>query len=216
MARANKYVDKNQDTLNKKKKKTLFWSLIIVLGLIVIAGIVVLILWGVGVFDKDEDTPEYFTEEIYEQYKINYSQIDSKLDVYEMNFIFVYENETFDDLSDGDKNSVTTNLNNLITTISNKSYDIGFYMLDASTTANSAILENDNYGNFTFTPQLLFFYDSTYYSSIQSAIDANDENKVLENIVASSNKSTSFNASTIAGFINVLKNTKDLINNLNV
>ena len=216
MARANKYVDKNQDNLNKKKKKTLFWSLIIVLGLIVIAGIVVLILWGVGVFDKDEDTPEYFTEEIYEQYKINYSQIDSKLDVYEMNFIFVYENETFDDLSDSDKNSVTTNLNNLITTISNKSYDIGFYMLDASTTANSGILENDNYGNFTFTPQLLFFYDSTYYSSIQSAIDANDGNKVLENIVASSNKSTSFNASTIAGFNNVLKNTKDLINNLNV
>lgn len=209
MARANVYKENQPKT---KSKKPLFWSLISVGGLVVIAGVVMLILWGVGVFDK-EVTPTYFTE--YDNLKISYSEISTKTKDTEFAFIFVYDNESYDDLSSSDKSSISSQIASLLQTIDAKNEEysdiINFYLIDSSATGNSSILDNTSYGSFTFTPQLLFFYGGNYYGSVSDAIEAN---QTLENVVSAQDRDLVFSATTVKSFVSVATNTKYLIQDL--
>lgn len=207
MARANVY---NKNGSVKKNHKVLL-MILITASIIIIAGIVLLILWGVGVFNGNKEIPTYFSE--YEEYKINTSQIGNKIDDKEMSFIFVYNNDEFDSLSDSDKSSVENQVSNLINAITekNETYPIDFYIIDASLSVNSSILENSSYGSFTFTPQLLFFYDGTFYANMQSAIDANSG---LEGIIDTNSEAIKFNATSVGSFVQITRDTTKMIQNI--
>ena len=83
--------------------------------------------------------------------------------------------------------------------------------VDASLSVNSSILENSSYGSFTFTPQLLFFYDGTFYANMQSAIDANSG---LEGIIDTNSEAIKFNATSVGSFVQITRDTTKMIQNI--
>lgn len=209
MARAN--VHNEYKEKNKSHKK--LWAIISSVGVVVVAGIVLLILWLVGVFDS-KDIPTYLTK--YDEYKINYSQLSSKLSDTESTFIFVYDNEAYDELSDSNKTTIETRITNLIESINkvNEEKDaevFNFYIIDTTVSSNANILENDSYGSFTFTPQLMYFYNGTYYANMEAACDANNN---LASQVSEDDKDIVFTNDSIGGLINNLSEARSLIDNI--
>lgn len=97
MARANVYRETAE--VKKKSHKRLL-AILIPSAVVVIAAVIVLILWGVGVFNND-NVETQLTK--YDTYKINYSQLSNELAENENTFLFVYDNDTYASLSDSQK-----------------------------------------------------------------------------------------------------------------
>lgn len=210
MARANVYRETAE--LKKKSYKRLL-AILIPSAVVVIAAVIVLILWGVGVFNND-NVETQLTK--YDTYKINYSQLSNELAENENTFLFVYDNDTYASLSDSQKNSIETRIERLINTIKQANEEdeanrFSIYLIDTTVSSNSSILENADYGNVTFTPQLMYIYDGTYYASMQDACDAEDN---LNSQVQESDKDIVFTNSSVEGLINNLNEANQLVSNM--
>lgn len=210
MARANVYREIAE--VKKKSHKRLL-AILIPSAVVVIAAVIVLILWGVGVFNND-NVETQLTK--YDTYKINYSQLSNELAENENTFLFVYDNDTYASLSDSQKNSIETRIERLINTIKQANEEdeanrFSIYLIDTTVSSNSSILENADYGNVTFTPQLMYIYDGTYYASMQAACDAEDN---LNSQVQESDKDIVFTNSSVEGLINNLNEANQLVSNM--
>lgn len=210
MARANVY--KETAEVKKKSHKRLL-AILIPSAVVVIAAVIVLILWGVGVFNND-NVETQLTK--YDTYKINYSQLSNELAENENTFLFVYDNDTYASLSDSQKNSIEMRIERLINTIKQANEEdeanrFSIYLIDTTVSSNSSILENADYGNVTFTPQLMYIYDGTYYASMQDACDAEDN---LNSQVQESDKDIVFTNSSVEGLINNLNEANQLVSNM--
>lgn len=210
MARANVYRE-TAEVKNKSHKRLL--AILIPSAVVVIAAVIVLILWGVGVFNND-NVETQLTK--YDTYKINYSQLSNELAENENTFLFVYDNDTYASLSDSQKNSIETRIERLINTINQANEEdeanrFSIYLIDTTVSSNSSILENADYGSVTFTPQLMYIYDGTYYASMQDACDAEDN---LNSQVQESDKDIVFTNSSVEGLINNLNEANKLVSNM--
>lgn len=210
MARANVY---RETAEGKKKSHKKLLAILIPSAVVVIAAVIVLILWGVGVFNND-NVETQLTK--YDTYKINYSQLSNELAENENTFLFVYDNDTYASLSDSQKNSIETRIERLINTINQANEEdeanrFSIYLIDTTVSSNSSILENADYGSVTFTPQLMYIYDGTYYASMQDACDAEDN---LNSQVQESDKDIVFTNSSVEGLINNLNEANKLVSNM--
>lgn len=211
MARANVY---NEYKTKEKSHKKL-WVLTSVLAVVVIAVVVVLVLWGLGFFNNDSKTT-YFADTKYDDYKINYSQLSSKLKATENTFLFVYDNDAYDDLKEADRQDIETRIDRLIASIDKANEEanadrFSFYLLDTTVNSNDQILNNADYGSFSFTPQLMYLYNGKYYASLE---DACEDVPNLDAQISDDFKEITFTNNSVNNLILNLNQANDLVNNM--
>lgn len=210
MARANTY-----QTQNKKSNKGKI-GLFSAIGVVLVAGIIVLGLWLGGVFTKEE-AHDYFSD--IHTMKINFAEINKKLEDKENVFIFVYNNDEFnakiddsDDDFDQNDTDIESQVRSLIETCKNKndlySEELFFvYLLDTSVEGNDAIINNASYGNPSGAPAILYFYYSEYNQSTPEALEKHFDTGVSTTYTLSSSGSKT-------ALVSCLKDIKQFINNI--
>ncbi len=208
MARANVY---NKDKVKSKKKKKIL-AISIPSGIVVLAGLVVLILWLCGVFDG---TSDWFAD--YSDYKVNYTELETLLEDTENTFIFVYDSEELEDLEDYE-DQIVAKVDRLINDIEsiNAKADanyFNFYIIDTTVSSNSDILENEDYGEITFTPQLMYLYDGVYYATMEEACEASAN---LDAQIPEEEKEHTFTNSTINSLIQSLNSAHEMIQSITI
>ena len=212
MARANTY-----QTKDKKSKKGMIW-IFSTIGVVLVAGIVVLGLWLGGVIGSKEKYT-YFSD--LSLMKINYSDLSKKITNEEKNiFVFVYNNDEFnastgdnDDDYDQNDTEIEKQVRSLITTCENKNEnelhgDERFivYLYDTSIEGNEAILNNSSYGSPSSAPAILYFYNGEYNASVPEDLKNHFDVQNPTYTLSSSGSKTAL--------ISCLKDIKQFINNI--
>lgn len=174
MARNIKKVKVQKQPHSKK-----FWvilSSIIVAGILAIAGIITLV---VMLTNKKEETYDYF-ESIPSDSYATAAKLESYKDA-SIEHIFVYYfDKTInpDDITDfSEIQTKVTSLYNLIKEYNkkdSKESSVAFFLVDTSTVAGAAALNNTNLGNISSTNQLAYMYEGVYSSYAYGVKDGED------------------------------------------
>lgn len=185
---------------DKGKKTWKFYTILSsIIGVVLIA---VVVLLAVLYVEFNTDTyRNRFSE--WTEYKINYNELDDKItdeDASHKIFVFVYDDNFFDqeeidgldadDPNRSDYIKANEALNKFVEAIKANNtkypaddssadtdyrfYRVDFYIINTSLQGNSSVLSNEDYGNASNAPTLLFFNGEEY-----SETDPNDDKSVI-------------------------------------
>lgn len=176
---------------NEKKhvsKKTIIISSVIA-GILVIASVVLGVLFGLGVFNKDEEKYTYFSD--LADRKLNTVEVLNKIEDKEHVFLFVYNNNELDgkqgendtEFSEEDQ-EIIDQITNLAKVVDEKNESVGrdlfyLYLVDTSVQGNETIYGNSSLGGIAAEedPAITYFFNGTNSTTVPEDL----ENKLPEN-----------------------------------